>query len=253
MCLAHDPGGAFIAETSGQPLGMLTTTRYRHSAWIGNLIVVPEYRRRGIGAQLMRRAMDDLTCQAIRTIRLEADPPGIRLYRRLGFVDEFESPRFARAAGAGLRVEDRGAAPLVERVSLGDLPAIAAFDAQHFGDDRRRLLELLFPQARCAVWCRGESGVAGYLLALPAGAGLRIGPWVASNRATAMSLLRAVLGQHAGTPIILGVPAPDNAALEILAAVGFQRRPACLRMRYGEPLASGHPGHIYAIANGAMG
>jgi ribosomal protein S18 acetylase RimI-like enzyme len=89
--LAHDPDGCFLAEQRGEPVGMVTTTVFEKSAWIGNVIVPPEHRRRGIGEELTRHALTDL---CIRTVRLEADPPGVGIYRRLGFKDEFESLRF---------------------------------------------------------------------------------------------------------------------------------------------------------------
>ena len=53
VCLAHDPDGCFIAEADGRSVGLVTTTRYQRQAWIGNLIVVPECRRRGLGQRLM--------------------------------------------------------------------------------------------------------------------------------------------------------------------------------------------------------
>ena len=99
LCLAHDPGGSFVAEAGGQRVGMVTTTCYQRSGWIGNLIVPPEHRRQGIGERLMKHALEHLLRRGVRTIRLEADPPGIGIYRRLGFVDEFESPRFVRPPG----------------------------------------------------------------------------------------------------------------------------------------------------------
>ena len=44
LALVHDSDGCFMAESAGAPVGMITTTCYAVSAWIGNLIVVPDYR-----------------------------------------------------------------------------------------------------------------------------------------------------------------------------------------------------------------
>ena len=41
LCLAHDCAGCFIAETSGKRAGMVTTTRYARTGWIGNLSALP--------------------------------------------------------------------------------------------------------------------------------------------------------------------------------------------------------------------
>ena len=47
--LAHDPEGCFIAVDGDDAVGMITTTRYEKTGWIGELIVTPESRGRGIG------------------------------------------------------------------------------------------------------------------------------------------------------------------------------------------------------------
>jgi ribosomal protein S18 acetylase RimI-like enzyme len=247
ICLAHDPDGCFIAEADGWCVGMVTTTRYRHTAWIGNLIVPPEYRRRGIGTRLMKHAMVHLSSRGIATIRLEADPPGVELYRRVSFADEFESPRFQRVA--------RPAAThaTAARLTRADLPALLAFDADHFGDERDRLLKLLFTQARAAYWLPESRPTRGYAFVAPSHWGIRIGPWVAADRQAAETLLQSILGDWAGTTIALGVPAPNRDAVELLESYGFMRSPSCLRMICGERIAVGRPENIYAIANGAMG
>jgi ribosomal protein S18 acetylase RimI-like enzyme len=246
-CLAHDPDGCFIAEADGQRVGMVTTTRHSRTAWVGNLIVPPEHRGRGIGTHLMTHAMAHLSSQGVRTIRLEADPPGMKLYRRLGFVDEFESLRFQLSPH---RVDERCAAAAI---TPADLPAIAAFDAAYFGDRRDRLLKLLFEQARAAYRLAESGPIRGYALVVPSRAGIRIGPWVTADGQAAESLLQSILAEWSDTTIVLGVPALNRDAIDLLESYGFARTPSCLRMVYGIRDAFGHPENIAAIANGAMG
>ena len=246
-CLAHEPDGCFVAELDGRRAGMVTTTRYPRSGWIGNLIVPPECRRQGVGERLMRHALRHLTQHSLKTIRLEADPQGVPLYRRLGFVDEYESLRFRRPAGG------RGLRAAATRVTAGDLPAIADLDSACFGDDRRKLLTLLWPQAHAATWQSDEGCARGYILATRSRVGLRIGPWVAEEPAVAESLLRTLLADWPDTTIVLGVPSPNRDAASLLVSHGFVPTPSCLRMVLGERVATGRPERIFAIANGAMG
>ena len=245
--LLHDPDGSFLAEWEGHRAGMITTTRYAQSAWIGNLIVSPERRRRGVGERLMRHAMAHLFQQGVRTIRLEADAPGVRLYRRLGFVEEFESLRF-RGSCPG-RPDDSGIRPL----SPDDLPAVRAFDVEYFGDDRGRLLGLLFRMSRAACWLRTGREVCGYAMVLPSAWGVRLGPWVAVDRDTAGSLLGSILLGLPATTVVVGIPGVNCKAVELVEGCGFSRTPSSLRMVYGDRAARGCPGRIYAIANGATG
>lgn len=247
LLLEHDPQGCFIAECDGQPVGMVTTTRYRRTAWIGNLIVTPEHRRHGIGSHLMSHAMKHIARQGIRTIRLEADPPGIRLYRRFGFVDEFESLRFAHAGV--IDNSDQAA----DRFAEMDLPEVAAFDAEFFGDDRVSMLRLLLRRAKAA--CRLSTGgsVRAYAIALPSASGVQIGPWIGENLEAANRVLRSVLSEIPGVAVGLGVPCVNREAVELLTSLGFQQRPSSLRMVCGEAQGRGLPEHVFAIGSGAMG
>jgi ribosomal protein S18 acetylase RimI-like enzyme len=247
MCLAHDPEGCFIAEVKGERVGMVTTTRFRETGWIGNLIVPPEHRHKGIGAELMHRAMGHLAGQGIRTIRLEADPPGIKLYRRLGFVDEFESARYRLDNRTDL---DPGRG---EPMTEDDLPDVRAFDPKYFGDDRARLLDLLRQQATTSIILRRNREVSGYAMTMPSAAGTRIGPWLAVDLESANDLLKGILVEASDTRVVLGIPEVNAAGRELLESFGFCRTPSCLRMRYGEPRCSGQPEGIFALANGAMG
>jgi len=257
-CLAHDPGGGFVAEAGGAPVGMITTTRYARSGWIGNLIVLPEYRRRGIGERLMRHAMAHLASAGVGTIRLEADPPGVPLYRKLGFADEFETPRYRRPASPAVTAGPDAAAVRCHRSQDGDLPPVvlrrmAIPDIECFGDDRTRLLGLLMQRAHAAYWLPRGATLAAYALVTPSLFGARLGPWLAADAAAADLLLGAVLADWSGRDLILGVPGTNGRAGEVLARHRFERQPSCRRMMLGPPGAAGRPEYVFAIANGAMG
>src|SRR5438046_10513397 len=63
--LATEPGGCFLAEWNGAPAGTATTTVYGPDlAWIGMMLVHPEYRRRGIGRALLQRCIEHLRNKA---------------------------------------------------------------------------------------------------------------------------------------------------------------------------------------------
>lgn len=247
LYLAHDPEGCFTAWEDGRRIGMVTTTAYRASGWMGNLIVVPEARGRGVGRALMERGLARLEAAGIATVRLDGDPPGIPLYRSLGFADEWESLRF-KAMGSG-----GGLPPGVEALRAGDLDAVAALDLEAFGDDRRRMVRLLFARAEQAIAVQRGDGLGGYLMLLRSDLGLRIGPCVARDAAAAASLLRAALATGVGKTITVGVPAPNPAARLLLGRLGFAPTPSSLRMVRGPRVAAGRLEHLVAIANGAVG
>ncbi len=247
VALAHGPSGCFVAEIDSQRVGMVTTTRHGATGWIGNLIVPPEHRSRGIGRKLMAHAIAHLHAGNVRTIRLEADPPGIPLYRSLGFVDEFESLRFW--IDSSDHVRDGGAS----RLTAPDVPAVTRFDAEQFGADRGRLLERLFEQADSVFVLRAGEAVRGYALARSSRTGMRVGPCVAADREAADWLLGSVLADCHGYAVALGTPCVNGQAIELIAAYGFSPAPSSHRMIHGERAGDGCPGAIYAIADGAMG
>jgi ribosomal protein S18 acetylase RimI-like enzyme len=245
--LEHDPEGCFIAWRDDEPAGMITTTRYATTAWIGNLIVPPRLRSRGIGRRLMERALRHLQASGVGTIRLDGDPPGLELYRSLGFQDEGESLRFRRRSEKAYEV--RGVEPLAP----GELKDVLAFDASRFGDDRSRLLEMLYLRSKEAWVTRRGGRVGGYLLTEDTELGLRIGPCVALDAQVARGLLERVLDSAGGRVITLGLPEANRAGRELVGSLGFRPVPSCRRMVLGQRVGEGVPESIFAIGGGAIG
>jgi ribosomal protein S18 acetylase RimI-like enzyme len=248
--LEHDPDGCFVAVDCDQPVGMVTTVCFGQSGWIGNLIVEPRCRSRGIGRALMEHGLDHLRARGTTTVRLEGDPPGIPLYRKLGFVNEFESCRFTLRASSV--ISTLGDA-LVETMIPGDLDEVAALDAEAFGADRRRYLELLLSCAEIAVVRRRNGRIAAWLLASPTDLGLRAGPCVAVGQDEARCLIAAAVSAAAGRPVLIGVPAPNTEALDLFAEIGFEQGASSLRMRFGPAIAVGDAARVFAISSGAAG
>ena len=133
------------------------------------------------------------------------------------------------------------------------MPALADFDAEHFGDDRSRLRELLLQQATATYWLPDGGGVRGYAFTLPSTLGVRLGPFVAVDQQAGETLLRSVIADWAETTIVLGVPCVNDAAIALFESHGFARLTPCLRMIHGDRDAAARPRSVFAIANGAMG
>lgn len=245
-CLAHDPDGAFVASVEDHPVGMVTTVAYREVGFIGNLIVEPEHRSRGIGRRLMERGLEHLSAIGISTVRLDGDPPGIPLYRSLGFVDEYESLRYRHTVSS---VVTDGAEPLAPL----DLSAVFDLDREAFGDDRSRLLRLLFDRASAAAWTRCEGRPTAYGLALDMGEVVRIGPVVAVDMDSALEVMRSLISAHHGRSVTLGVPQTNAEAPRLMNRLGFSATAPSLRMRCGPSAGASRSELIYAIAGGAIG
>ncbi len=245
--LEHDPDGCFVACVGARRIGMISTTRYSKSAWIGNLIVIPDCRREGVGERLMLHAIAHLEASGIGAIRLEADPLGVGIYRRLGFVDQFESPRFQKSPPH--RLGQRAA----DRLQASDMDAARTFDVTSFGDDRGRLLVSLLNSARAAYCVRDDGQMAGFAMVLPSTVGVRLGPSVADNAAVAETLINAVFADFPDDSIIAAVPSVNRTAVQLFQSCGFARRPSSLRMLRGQVAAKSDSDKLFTIANGATG
>jgi len=246
--LEHDPDGVFIAERKGRPAGMVTTTRYQTTGWVGNLIVTPDSRRQGLGERLMLRGIERLEAAGLSTLRLEADPLGEGIYRRLGFVEEFASPRF-RLERAAAGDSPASCAPVTAR----DLDSLTALDASAFGDRRPRLVRLILDAALAAYRWPEVGPLRGFLVVQRSARGVRLGPWVSLEPDGARSLLAAGLYAAAGASVVVALPGPNLGAAELLRRRGFQETPFSLRMVRGPALATGAAGTVYGLASGAVG
>jgi ribosomal-protein-alanine N-acetyltransferase len=58
----------------------------RREAWIATIGVLPEYRRRGIGAALLAATEQGLSVERVKLCVRYSNTPAIRLYQQLGYV-----------------------------------------------------------------------------------------------------------------------------------------------------------------------
>lgn len=75
-----------LALVSDRAVGTARIVRKRDSAKIGRMAVLKSYRRQGIGARLLKRALSIARSGGVRLIYLHAQVPVIGFYEKLGFV-----------------------------------------------------------------------------------------------------------------------------------------------------------------------
>ena len=99
--LALEPEGCWVYEVDGVVVGSTTAVLYgQDMAWIGMVLVLPEYRGRGIARELMQHALRYLEERAVHCVKLDATDMGRPLYEQLGFVEELVIERWAGTAEA---------------------------------------------------------------------------------------------------------------------------------------------------------
>src|ERR1700743_394620 len=137
--LEASPVGCFLMHDDGKIVGTSATISYEgRFAWIGMVLVDPEYRNRGIGTALLQRAIEYLDDAAILTLKLDATPAGKPLYEKMGFVTEYEIDRWILKRSAPEHSPTTIFLPPAEV-----LDRVFDYDREIFGADRSGLLRSL--------------------------------------------------------------------------------------------------------------
>ena len=254
--LDHEPHGCFVATPSTslseeKVLGSVTTTCYGQTlAWIGMMLVDPNYRRQGIGQALMERALEYLQSCGIAVIKLDATPAGKPLYERLGFREEFTFQRWSGQLHA--RPSQASAAPAISAEPALSPPgfenfarhfeSIRGLDAKAFGADRRRWLARLSAVSR-SVWRE-----TGYGMRRPGRVASYLGPVVADSWEQARSILEQLLtgsGPHESSGLTYwDLPQSHAQASDLATSLGFTPVRTLTRMVFGPAAPQAVPGRL---------
>jgi GNAT superfamily N-acetyltransferase len=199
-----------------KPVGSISLVRYSEEfAFIGFFIVLPEYRRQGLGVQLWEEALKRLEkCQ---TVGLYSVPPQVSRYEASGFKGSHMIER--QIGNAPERLEE-----LSSRIKISQNPhsvfkTLCAYDRDNFKYNRQKLLRrmLAMPQTWALISFDKNGKVNGYGLIRPCVEGFRIGPLYANNFNSAKLLFGALLSKIPAESFILDMPR-NNRFSQIFAA-----------------------------------
>jgi GNAT superfamily N-acetyltransferase len=247
--LQSSPQGCFGAFLDQRLIGTVTTVVYgAELAWIGMMLVDPDYRRRGLGTRLMQAALEHLQRIGVNSIKLDATPAGRPLYESLGFRPEGLVERWEGRGQPGAKqkwpVWD-------ERVRL----AVYAFDHLTFGVDRSAMLASLITDSPVAplVAMTLEGQLEGFALARPGRRAFYIGPVAARGRETALALLEGMLERMAGERVYLDINTGFGLSSEVLADRGLVKQRELTQMAFGPESPAGISRRIVGLAGPEMG
>jgi GNAT superfamily N-acetyltransferase len=231
--------GLGLSLADGTLIASTLVIPYGDFAWISMVLVHPAHRRRGHASRLLRAAIADLRTMGLTPI-LDATPAGREVYRQEGFRDTWTFKRFhlsrpLRASG--------------NTQAITDWSRLLPLDAEAFGADRSALLRGLQrrePQAARAIDANG------FVLGREGREARQIGPLIARDEATAMTLLQSAL---AVVPAPLYVDVADHAPKmqQWLQAHGFTFQRPFTRMVHGADRAPGNEKLVYLVAGPELG
>jgi GNAT superfamily N-acetyltransferase len=233
----HQPEGCFVAEVLGRPIGTITTTSHgRDVAWIGMMLVHPDFRRQGIATVLMNRSIDWLHESGIACIKLDATPEGAAVYEQLGFCAEYGLKRYVRA----------GHEPGVRLATTTIDFQIPTLDAQAFGADRSDYLKRLAKDSRVV------SVADGYGMIRPGRVASYLGPVIAESSNAARAIVERLLEGITHT-IYWDLPDPNSEAVCMANDLGFEPVRTLSRMWLGNRRVIDRPEFVFGLTDFATG
>jgi GNAT superfamily N-acetyltransferase len=215
-CFASvDPGGFFIGELDGVPAATISCVNYdARFAFLGFYIVRPDLRGRGYGLRIWNAA---IAHGGTRVIGLDGVVAQQDNYRKSGFALAYANIRYGGTVAAPN-------APRGDVIALSDVPLadVAADDATVFPAQRLALLRTWIGASGhegCALVRDGR--LAGWGVIRPCRKGFKVGPLVADDRATAETVLSALLARIGGGEIFLDVPGINPDAVALAESLGL--------------------------------
>ncbi|HUQ73242.1 MAG TPA: GNAT family N-acetyltransferase [Burkholderiales bacterium] len=238
LAIGHGWG---ISLADGTLIASTLVLPYGEFAWISMVLVLPAHQRQGHASRLLRTAIADLRSKRLTPI-LDATPAGREVYRQEGFHDTWGFRRLMLRQPVRMGVA-RSAAPIGS-----DWPAVLALDAEAFGGKREALLRAL--QKR-----RPQSALVtanGFVLAREGREAQQIGPLIARDEATALSLLQQAL-RATSVPVYVDVADHAPRIQQWLQERGFVFQRPFTRMVHGGGRAPGNEKLVYLVAGPELG
>jgi GNAT superfamily N-acetyltransferase len=245
--LSLEPAGCLVAEQAGRVVATATAIGYGRSVgWIGMILVDPDFRRRGIATRMMERAIAFLDALPCACLKLDATEAGAPVYERMGFQVEYGVERWRRPPGP--IPEPESGATEISRVRSIDVPRLGAWDEPVFGADRTRLLDWYRRNGGPGFRLEEDETTRGLVFSRPGSFAFQVGPLVAEDESSARRLLLRALSASEDRPVIIDLPTPNSAAVELAGEFGFERSRVLLRMHRGPNRHPGRPDKVFALA-----
>lgn len=239
------PGHGLVATAATLPLGS-------DFGWVSMMIVRADFRRRGLGRQLLGQCILDLAAQGL-VPGLDATPAGRELYQGLGFRDAWAITRW-KCEGPGILAPGPVVPGLeVHPATVADLDPIVALDTRAFGCRRRSILARLLERAPWLASLAVRGGEpCGVLFARDGREAFQLGPIAATDPEAAIALLGRALVLLGGGAYV-DVLDRHHEVGAWLAAHGFEPHRRLTRMLYRRDEPFGDARLAVAIAGPELG
>lgn len=226
------------AEVDGRTVGCAEGLLQGNAGWLGNIIVLQEFRGHGIGRALTERLVAFFKAKGVHYQILVATPLGEPIYRKLGFETVAQYIFFEKQDAPA----SMDAIPGVRPLTAADFEDVFALDRLVTGEIRSPFLRGFLE----AAWAHVDSSgnLDGYHLP-----NLGNGLVIASNDAAGLALMQHKLNQGATSSC---VAQQNTVTTEFLRSNGFVEAWRAPRMTLGPDLRW-QAEHVYCRGSGYCG
>jgi GNAT superfamily N-acetyltransferase len=226
------------AEVDKKIIGCGIAIVHETISWLGTIIVLPEYRRRGIGKEITSHLMQYCKDRGCTTQLLTASALGESVYRKLGFRTSAEYVFYKRESIAPIQHISN-----VREVKQKDLQSIKRLDREVTGEQRFPFLKRFLSTGW--VYDPGKPDHITGVYLPDFGSGLII-----TKDSEAGLALMKLRFNHGKTTAV--VPSLNTIAREYLLSEGFQEYRTAPRMVLGQDV-NWNPAMLYNRATGYCG
>ena len=228
-----EPGGCFVAERNGEVVGTTLCCTFGPVAWLAMVIVREDQRGCGLGRKLVQTGLEYARQRGVKTVRLDATHLGEAVYKKLGFVSQFELVRM----GGIVRIPDMSNSPAHQIVSAepAQFEKIIRLDQDGTRTERGKLLRRLFSEWSPLVGVSSLGQTDGFLASRKGRLSTQYGP-MSGTEAAAVDLFTYALTNSCGQPVIADIPVHRQSLLQVARDFGLTEQRTLLRMCYGDPV-----------------
>jgi GNAT superfamily N-acetyltransferase len=204
--IRSNPEYCLVAVLEDKVIGTITAINYdQRAVWIGMMLVSKKYRGLGISKKLLNTIIKDLAkCDSI---KLDATPAGIPVYKKLGFIAEYDIHRMvcSRLAVETMDREDTGSLE-ISNILPGDLNSLVQLDETVFGLKRQELFQFLLDSKKeIGFQIKEGNHLKGFILGREGSNYLQIGPLIAESLQIAKWLLNSVFKKAKQNSLVIDI------------------------------------------------
>jgi len=233
MFYAADETGFLVALLDGIPVAGISLVKLNaNHSFLGLYICKPEYRGKGFGIQIWNKAIESA---GARSIGLDGVVEQQDNYSKQQFIYSHRNIRFAGNALLN-NFELKGELPDILKANDSHLSTLAKYDSAIGGFERGSFYHAWFKanSSRYTYIAIENTAIVGVIGVRQCIEGFKVGPWLANDHHIAEALLFEASKKIGNEIMVVDVPEPNQAAMEIVKRLGLSPTFETARMYRGQ-------------------